>query len=89
MVTFSIIPYCFDLFQPVGTLGAITSEAVGRILAAAILPLAILYDITALGPKWGFGLFGFISLAMWPIPFILFFFGAGWRKNSKHSMMDK
>ena len=59
-----------------------------RLIAAGFLPLLILQDITALTPKWGLGVFGFISLAMWPIPFLLFFFGAGWRSKSKHSFVE-
>lgn len=62
MITFSMVPYTFDLFQPAGTLGAITAQAVGRILAGAFLPLLILQVISSkLTPKWGLGLFGFIS----------------------------
>ena len=87
MITFSIIPYLFDSFQPAGTLGAITSQAVARLLGAGFLPLLILLDLTHLGPKWGLGLFGFISLAMWPIPVVLFVFGARWRQGSKYSMI--
>ena len=87
MVTFSIIPYLFDSFLPRGTLGAITSQAVGRLIGAGFLPLVILQDITGLTPKWGLGLFGFISLALWPIPFVLFFFGGEWRRTSKYSML--
>ncbi|KAK3706401.1 hypothetical protein LTR37_012779 [Vermiconidia calcicola] len=86
MITFSIVPYLFDSFQPAGTLSAITAQAVARLIAAGVLPLVILQNITMLTPKWGLGLFGFISLAMWPIPFVLFFFGTGLRAKSKYSM---
>lgn len=89
MVTFSIIPYLFDSFAPVPTLSAITSQAVGRVTAAATLPLLILVDITNLkGPKWGLGLFGFISLTLWPIPLFLFFFGTRIRERSKYAMTN-
>jgi MFS transporter, DHA1 family, multidrug resistance protein len=87
MVNSSIIPYLFDSFAPAGTLGAITAQAVGRLLAAGFMPLVILYDITALGPKWGLGTLGFISLAFWPIPPLLFVFGTKWRKQSKYMQM--
>ena len=79
----------FDSFQPAGTLSAITSQAVGRLLGAGFLPFLILQDITNLGPKWGLGVFGFLSLAMWPIPFLLFFFGTEWRAKSKYSMVKQ
>ncbi|KAK4898571.1 hypothetical protein LTR49_027778 [Elasticomyces elasticus] len=57
-IIISIIPYLFDAFPPAGTLTALTSAASGRILFAGFLPLVILYDITALTPKWAFGIFG-------------------------------
>jgi DHA1 family multidrug resistance protein-like MFS transporter len=87
MVNSSIIPYLFDSFAPAGTLGAITAQAVGRLLAAAWLPLVILFDLTSLGPKWGLGALGFISLAFWPIPPILFVYGTKWRRESKYMNM--
>ena len=34
---------------------------------------------------WALGTFGFISLAMIPIPFLLFFFGARLRARSPYS----
>lgn len=89
MITFSIVPYTFDLFDAPGTLSAITCQAVGRILAAAILPFLILQDISSkLGPKWGLGLFGFISFIIWPIPILLFVFGKRWRMNSRYVAMN-
>ncbi|KAK3614882.1 hypothetical protein LTR56_026948 [Elasticomyces elasticus] len=84
-IIISIVPYLFDAFPPAGTLTALTSAAAGRILFAGFLPMVILYDITALNPKWAFGIFGFISIAMWPIPFLLFRYGATWRAKSRYS----
>lgn len=80
--------YRFDSFAPSGTLSAITSQAVGRLLAAGFLPFVILQDITSsLTPKWGLGILAFVGLAMWPIPVLLFVFGGRWRMRSKYSMM--
>ncbi|KAK3645476.1 hypothetical protein LTR22_014738 [Elasticomyces elasticus] len=84
-IIISIIPYLFDAFPPAGTLTALTSAASGRLLFAGFLPMVILYDITALTPKWAFGTFGFVSIAMWPIPFLLFRYGATWRAKSRFS----
>ncbi|KAK5732056.1 hypothetical protein LTR17_010892 [Elasticomyces elasticus] len=87
-IIISIIPYLFDAFPPAGTLTALTSAASGRILFAGFLPVVILYDITALTPKWAFGTFGFVSIAMWPIPFLLFRYGATWRAKSRYSKVS-
>ncbi|TKA63108.1 hypothetical protein B0A55_10628 [Friedmanniomyces simplex] len=84
-IIISVIPYLFDAFPPAGTLSALTSAASGRILFAGMMPMVILYDITALTPKWAFGIFGFISIAMWPIPFLLFRYGPIWRARSRFS----
>ncbi|KAK5709240.1 hypothetical protein LTR17_019965 [Elasticomyces elasticus] len=87
-IIISIIPYLFDAFPPAGTLTALTSAATGRILFAGFLSMVILYDITALTPRWAFGIFGFISIAMWPIPFLLFRYGANWRANIRYSKLS-
>jgi MFS transporter, DHA1 family, multidrug resistance protein len=84
-IIISIVPYLFDAFPPAGTLAALTSAASARLLFAGALPMVILYDITGLTPKWAFGIFGFISIAMWPIPFLLFRYGAVWREKSRYA----
>ncbi|KAK3068334.1 hypothetical protein LTR53_014183 [Teratosphaeriaceae sp. CCFEE 6253] len=84
-IIISIIPYLFDAFPPAGTLSALTAAASARILFAGMFPLVILYDITALTPKWAFGIFGFVSIAMWPIPFLLFRYGPTWRAKSRYA----
>ncbi|KAK1061963.1 hypothetical protein LTR74_010627 [Friedmanniomyces endolithicus] len=84
-IIISVIPYLFDAFPPAGTLSALTSAASARILFASAMPMVILYDITALTPLWAFGIFGFISVAMWPIPFLLFRYGPTWRAQSRYT----
>ncbi|KAK0316915.1 hypothetical protein LTR82_012057 [Friedmanniomyces endolithicus] len=84
-IIISVIPYLFDAFPPAGTLSALTSAASARILFASAMPMVILYDITALTPLWAFGVFGFISVAMWPIPFLLFRYGPTWRAQSRYT----
>lgn len=85
MIIFSVVPYLFDAYPPAGTLSALTAAASARILFAGVLPLVILQFFAAATPKWALGTFGFISIAMWPIPFILFSYGATWRAKSRYS----
>lgn len=85
MVIFSVIPYLFDAYPPAGTLSALTAAASARLLFAGALPLVILEDFTGITPKWALATFGFISIAMWPIPFALFRCGAGWRSTSRYN----
>ena len=49
------------------------------------MPVGILPMVMNLSGAWAFGTFGFISLAMIPIPYIIFFFGARLRARSLSS----
>jgi DHA1 family multidrug resistance protein-like MFS transporter len=83
MIVFSLIPYLFDAYPPVATLSALTVAASGRILFAGGLALVIIQDFTGIGGNWALSIFGFISIAMWPVPFTLFRYGKIWRENSR------
>ena len=86
MVLISYITWLFDAYSPPGTLSALTVAATVRILGAGVLPLVILQDITSsLGGDWGLSIFGFINIALIPIPFILFLFGKTWRQKSRYA----
>lgn len=87
MNIFSIIPYLFDAFPPAGTLSALTAAATGRIAFAAALPLVILQFFTAVTPKWALFIFGFISIPIWAIPFVMFRYGPILREKSKYGGM--
>ena len=89
MIIFSLIPYLFDAFPPAATLSALTVAASGRILFAGALPLVILQDFTGIGGNWALSLFGFMSIALWPIPFVLFRCGKIWREKSGIARIDQ
>ncbi|KAK5164372.1 uncharacterized protein LTR77_010068 [Saxophila tyrrhenica] len=88
MVIMSIIPYLFDAFPPAGTLSALTAAASARLLFAGALPLVILQFFTGVTPKWALFIFGFISIPMWVIPFVLFRYGAILREKSRYSKVS-
>ena len=88
MVIFSVIPYLFDAFPPAGTLAALTAAASGRLLFAGWLPLVILQFFTAVTPKWALYIFGFISIPIWAIPFVLFRYGPILREKSRYSRVS-
>ena len=85
MVIFSVIPYLFDAYSAAGTLSALTAAASGRLLFAGALPLVILQFFTAVTPKWALFTFGFISIPIWAIPFVLFRYGPILREKSRYS----
>ena len=87
MVLFSVIPYLFDAFSPAGTLSALTAAATSRLLFAGLLPLVILQFLTGVTPKWAFYIFGFISIPIWAIPFVLFRYGPVLREKSRYSRL--
>jgi DHA1 family multidrug resistance protein-like MFS transporter len=83
MIVFSLVPYLFDAYPPAATLSALTVAASGRIFFAGGLALVIIQDFTGIGGKWALSIFGFISIALWPVPFALFRYGKIWRENSR------
>ena len=83
MIIFSVIPYIFDAYPPAATLSALTAAASGRIFFAGVLVLVIVQDFTGIGGAWALSIFGFISIALWPAPFVLFRYGKAWRENNK------
>jgi DHA1 family multidrug resistance protein-like MFS transporter len=89
MIIHSLIPYLFDAFPPAATLSAVTAVAVGRILFAGALPLVILQDFSGLEGDWALSLFGFMSIALWPVPFLLFRYGKIWRERSRFVGVDR
>lgn len=81
MIVFSLVAYLFDASPPAATLSALTVAAVRRILFAGALPPVILQDFAGLGGDWASSLFGFMSIALWPIPFVLFRYEKIWREK--------
>ena len=70
---------------PAGTLACLTIMASLRLVLAGLIPMVIIFDVTNLGGDWAFGTFGFITILMLPIPFILFRWGPALRARSRFS----
>jgi hypothetical protein len=85
MILMSVVPYLFDAYPPAGTLSALTAAASGRLLFAGWLPLVILQFFNGVTPKWALFTFGFISIPIWAIPFVLFRQGPILREKSRYS----
>lgn len=89
MIIFSLVPYLFDAYPPAATLSALTAAASGRILFAGALALVIIQDFTGIGGNWALSIFGFISVLLWPIPFVLFRYGKIWRTRSIYARVGE
>ncbi|KAI9850243.1 MAG: hypothetical protein M1838_005969 [Thelocarpon superellum] len=87
-VLISGISYLFDAYPPRGTLSALTAVASFRLLLAAAIPLCIVQMIMGLTGAWAYSLFGFISAALIPLPWLLFRWGPKLRARSRYSPSD-
>ncbi|KAI9722559.1 MAG: hypothetical protein M1828_004554 [Chrysothrix sp. TS-e1954] len=79
------ISYLFDAYPAQGTLSALTTVAVGRVILAGVIPLVITPMLMNLMPKWTFNTFGFIEVAFLPIPLIVVVFGRRLRGASRYA----
>ena len=84
-VLVSLVAYLFDAYPPQGTLSALTAAAVFRLVCAGTVPVGILPFFMSASGAWALGTFGFLSLAMVPVPFVLFVYGARLRARSPYS----
>jgi MFS transporter, DHA1 family, multidrug resistance protein len=82
-VLIGTIAYLFDAYPPKATLAALTAAACFRIAMAGIVPLIVIQSFMQATPKWTLGAFGFVVLALVPVPFVMFVFGGGMRGRSK------
>ncbi len=85
-VLIGIIAYLFDAYPPKGTLAALTAAACFRIAFAGIIPLIVIQSFMQATPQWTLGAFGFVVLALIPVPYIMFFFGRRMRERSRYNV---
>ena len=83
-VLIAFISYLFDAYPSRGTLSALTAAASFRLVLGAALPLVIIQMIMGLTGAWALSVFGFISIAMLPVPFALYFWGPYLRARSRY-----
>lgn len=84
-VVIGIVAYLFDAYPPKGTLSALTAAACFRIAMAGVIPLIVIQSFMKATPRWTLGAFGFVVLALIPVPYLLFFFGRRMRERSRHN----
>ena len=85
-VIIGIVAYLFDAYKPRDTLAALTAAACFRIAMAGIIPLIVIPSFMRATPKWTLGAFGFVILALSPVPYIMFFFGRRMREKSRYNV---
>ncbi|RDB16005.1 Efflux pump atB [Hypsizygus marmoreus] len=82
----AVFSYLADCYGPFAS-SALAGQSLARNLSATAFPLFTEQMFRKLGYRWANTLFGFIAVAMIPIPFVLFFYGPVIRRKSKFSRM--
>ena len=79
----SFLPFFSGTQFKTQTTTALAANGAFRYLLGAVFPLFTIQMYEKLGIHWAGSVFGFLSLALLPIPFILFKFGPRLRQNSR------
>ncbi|KAL1881044.1 hypothetical protein Plec18167_003586 [Paecilomyces lecythidis] len=79
----SSIIYLVESYGAGAAASALAANGSVRYLLGAVFPLFTIQMYEKLGIHWAGSVFGFLSLALLPIPWILFKFGPMLRKNSR------
>ncbi|KND85793.1 Polyamine transporter 4 [Tolypocladium ophioglossoides CBS 100239] len=84
----SAIQYTTDTYQGSVVASATSANNLARYGFAGAFPLFTIQMYRALGIGWATSLLGFVSLALLPIPWVLFRFGPRIRAKSKYETVD-
>lgn len=82
-----LMAYVVDAFQ-LYSASAMTALIVTRCLMGTFLPLGVEPLVKDLGYGWGFTVLAFISLALAPLPVIIYRYGAKWRERSRYTRQE-
>ncbi|KAI0521312.1 major facilitator superfamily domain-containing protein [Xylaria bambusicola] len=80
----SALQYIGDVYHRTNVASATSANSLARYGLAAVFPLFSLQLYQNLGVAWASSLFGFISIALFPLPWLLFRFGKTIRSKSKY-----
>ncbi|KAI1754054.1 MFS general substrate transporter [Xylaria castorea] len=80
------LQYTGDIYHRTNIASAVSANSLARYGLAAVFPLFSLPLYQNLGVGWASSLLGFISLALLPLPWLLFKFGKFIRSKSKYEM---
>ena len=84
MVFFSIVLYFSMCFPPIYVASAVAANNLLRYILASVFPLFTTQMYERLTISWASSLFGFIALAMVPVPFIFEKYGPKFRARSPY-----
>jgi MFS family permease len=84
LVFCSTVLYLIDTYGPLLGASAAAANGVLRYLLGAVFPLFTVQMYRALGIGWATSLFGFVTVALMPIPWVLYRFGSKIRARSAY-----
>ena len=79
--------YNLDTYQALTGASAVAANGFLRYTLGAAFPLFTLQMYEKLGINWATSLLGFITIALMPIPWVLFKFGHSIRKRSSYDTL--
>ncbi|KAF2964422.1 hypothetical protein GQX73_g9143 [Xylaria multiplex] len=80
----SALQYTGDVYHRTNVASATSANSLARYCLAAVFPLFSLQLYRNLGVAWASSLLGFVSIALLPLPWLLFKFGKAVRKKSRY-----
>lgn len=79
--------YLVDTYQAMAGASAMAANGLLRYTLGAVFPLFTLQMYEKLGINWATSLLGFITVALMPIPWVLFKFGHAIRGKSQYDTL--
>jgi hypothetical protein len=81
-VFISCVLYMVDTYMAVNSASAMAANGLLRYVFGAVFPLFTVQMYRRLGFQWASSLLGFVTVALLPVPWVLFFFGEKIRRRS-------
>lgn len=79
--------YLVDTYGPMNGASAIAANSLLRYISGAAFPLFTIQMYNKLGIAWATSIFGFVTIALLPIPWVLFRYGSRIRAKSRYDTM--
>jgi hypothetical protein len=76
-----------DTYGPLTGASALSANGLLRYLMGAAFPLFTIQMYEGMGIGWATSLLGFVSLALIPVPYVLFKYGAAIRAKSTYTTL--
>jgi hypothetical protein len=83
----AVATYTVDTYQALTSASAVAANGLLRYLFGAVFPLFTLQMYEGMGIGWATSLLAFVTVALMPIPWVLFKFGHSIRSRSSYDTL--